>query len=76
MNDKLDHILKDVGEINTTLAVQAEQLKEHIRRTELLEARVQPLEAVVVTLKGFLKVLTVLAVISTIVQGVAAIWLR
>lgn len=42
--DKVDEIQRDIGDIKTVQGQQHESLKEHIRRTELLEARVEPLE--------------------------------
>lgn len=38
--NKLDEIARDVADIKAMDAVQNEQLKEHIRRSDLLEARV------------------------------------
>ena len=43
--DKIDKIADDIGEIKVTLAVNTESLKEHIKRTNLLEKKVEPLWA-------------------------------
>lgn len=39
--NKLDQIASDIAEIKAMDAVQNEQLKEHIRRSDLLESRVE-----------------------------------
>lgn len=44
IENKLDKIVDDIGSINVTLGEQHVSLKEHIRRTALLEAKVAPLE--------------------------------
>lgn len=41
---KLDKVVDNIGSINTTLAAQHESLKDHIRRTEILEEKIIPLE--------------------------------
>jgi len=41
---KVDKIGEDIGEIKVTLAAQHESLKDHMRRTEILEGKVIPLE--------------------------------
>ena len=43
LDEKIDKIVDDIGEIKVTMAVNTESLKEHIRRTNLLEKRVEPL---------------------------------
>lgn len=42
--NKLDKIAEDIHEIKITLAKQHVSLAEHIRRTELLEDKLEPLE--------------------------------
>ena len=41
--EKIDKIAEDIGEIKITMAVNTESLKEHIKRTNLLEKRVEPM---------------------------------
>jgi archaellum component FlaC len=43
LEEKLDRIVSAINRIDKTLAGQAAQLKEHMRRTELLETQVKPL---------------------------------
>jgi archaellum component FlaC len=44
VENKLDKVSDQIGEINVTLSAQHESLKEHMRRTELLENDVEPLK--------------------------------
>lgn len=41
---KLDDIAKDVSDIKVMDAIQNEQLKEHMRRSDLLETRVEQVD--------------------------------
>lgn len=43
MTDKLDKIADDIGAIKIVLTAQAGDIKEHIRRTNILEDAVRPL---------------------------------
>jgi hypothetical protein len=40
MEGKIDKIQEDIAEIKSTLAVNTESLKVHVKRTDLLEARI------------------------------------
>lgn len=44
IEDKLDRVAEDIGEIKVTLASQHISLSDHIRRTELLEEVVEPIK--------------------------------
>jgi len=44
---KIDKISKEISKINITLAKQHVTLDEHIKRTELLEKRVKPIEDII-----------------------------
>lgn len=46
VREKLEELSTNVGEIKVTLALNTQSLTEHMRRTELLEKRVAPLETV------------------------------
>lgn len=76
--DRIEALIERVrevqGEMNTTLAVQANSLEEHMRRTELLEEGQLKVEAALVPLKahvafwGFLgKVLAGLTALGSLV---------
>lgn len=56
-------ISENVAAINVTLAVQAEQLKEHIRRTALLEADIRPIKRHVHIVEWLLKITGATAVL-------------
>lgn len=53
LDKKLESIDSHLSDIDIKLAVQSEQLGEHMRRTELLEERVAPLEDAFKEFKGF-----------------------
>ena len=67
---KLDSIQKDIGQINATLAAQHIEIKEHIRRTELLESRVEPIETQLTRLGGAFWALSGLAALAGIINAV------
>lgn len=66
---KIDKILEKISSIDITLAEQQVILKEHIRRTELLEGEIRPIKAHVSRVEGAIK-LTVL--IATVAAAIAA----
>ena len=70
MDYKLDKILSEISSIKVTLAGQAVELKEHIRRTALLEDQMKPLNAQMLRAEGALKIIGVLALLATIATGV------
>jgi len=75
MNDEriyelLDKISEDISELKITSAKQEENIKEHIRRTELAEENltmlrqeIEPLKQHVVAINGVLKVIGIISVI-------------
>jgi DNA repair ATPase RecN len=69
IDKKLDKIIEDVGEIKTHLAVYNEQLKTHIKRTEILEQKLEPVEKHVERLNGALKLLGVLTLIAGVIEA-------
>lgn len=44
MDEKINYIAEQIGGINKTLEFQSKQLEIHIKRTELLESRMVPIE--------------------------------
>lgn len=54
-DEKLDKILDKIGSIDVTLGKQQVSLDEHIRRTELLEKAVEPMEHKWLITEGILK---------------------
>lgn len=67
---KLDRIQEDVSEIKTHLAVYNTLLDTHIKRTDLLEKRVAPIEKHIVMVSGGVKLIGILAAIVAIVEVV------
>jgi 5-bromo-4-chloroindolyl phosphate hydrolysis protein len=66
----LDKISEDISELKVTTAKQEENIKEHIRRTEiaeenlgLLRQEIEPLKQHVVAINGILKGIGVISVI-------------
>jgi hypothetical protein len=66
----LDKISEDISELKITTAKQEENLKEHIRRTELAEENLQmlrqeiePLKQHVIAINGVLKIIGLISVI-------------
>lgn len=55
VNDKLDKLFSKISDIDVTLASQHESLLNHMRRTELLEEKVEPLEKNMLMMSGALK---------------------
>lgn len=58
---KLDSIDKRLDKIDVHLAIYNEQLKEHIRRTNLLEQEMKPVQEHVIAIKGIGKGIAMLA---------------
>lgn len=67
LESKLDSIVDKIGDIDVTLVKQSVILEEHIRRTELLEAKVEPIEKHSHMISGAIKL------IGLVVAGVATI---
>ena len=77
---KVDEQGKVLVSVDKTLALQAQQLETHIKRTELAEANLEllrkefkPIQRHVEFLNGASKLLTLLGVVSGIVYSVWAI---
>lgn len=77
----LDRIESDIVELKITSAKQEENLKEHIRRTEIAEENItlireeiRPLKDHVIVVNGVLKVLGIVSIIITSVAGFLGIF--
>ncbi len=75
---EMTELRRDLGEMKVTLATQAQSIDHHIRRTDLLERRVEqvaesvsPLKAHLAGIQGISKLLAVLAMIVAIAAGAA-----
>jgi hypothetical protein len=67
-------IQKDISEIKEILARQEEVLKDHIRRTELLEVMVLPIQRRVYMLEGVMYFLSSVGVGSLIIYLLSKVW--
>lgn len=88
MNDEriyeiLDKISEDISELKVTSAKQEENIKEHIRRTELAETNlemlrqeIQPLKDHVVAINGVLKIIGTISVVIGSAAGFFEIFQR
>lgn len=70
---KVDGIKDDIGSINVTLASQHESLKEHMRRTDILETKLEPLERHVDMVHGIFKFLGLIAAVGAIIEALIAV---
>lgn len=70
VEEKLDSVKDAIAEINVTLAAQHESLKEHMRRTALLEHRMEPVERHVLALNGIVKIIGALSVAVGLIAGI------
>lgn len=70
LEKKLDKIADDVSDIKVTLGAQHEVLRDHIRRTEILEEAIKPLTAQSNGMKGIMKALVVLGIVAAIAEAI------
>ena len=73
MESKLDKISENINEIKITLAEQHVTLKEHVRRTEILEAEIKPLKAHVQGVHLVLKLIGVASMLGAAVEGAMSV---
>lgn len=73
LEDKIDKIMDSISDINITLAKQSVILEEHVRRTNLLEAKMTPVEKHVIMVNGVLKFFGAIAVFVGIIEGILKI---
>lgn len=86
---QLNSIAKDISQIKVIVAVQSEQLKEHMRRTNLLEVRIEQVskdskiqtEAIENSIKPVQKhvdqingALKLIGLIATLVSIIGVVW--
>ena len=80
LEGKLDRLDEHLSRIDVTLAVQAEQLATHIKRTELAEENLdllrkelKPVQSHVLRVEGGLKLLGIISVIAAIASSIWSI---
>ncbi len=71
----LERLYERINSIDKTLSAQHVTLKEHIRRTELLEVQLEPVKRHVAMVNGALKFIGLLGIISGIIE-VGVLWLK
>jgi DNA-binding ferritin-like protein len=69
MEEKLDKVIEHIAEINVTLGKQSVILEEHVKRTNLLEAKLEPVEKHVHMIQGAIKLFGMIAVFFAIIEG-------
>lgn len=69
IEDKLDSIVEKIASIDVTLAKQSVILDEHIKRSNLLEAKMEPIEKHVAIVHAILKGLGVLTALAGAIKG-------
>jgi hypothetical protein len=68
IEEKLDIIIEKQNEHSVILAVNTFHLADHIRRTELLEDRIDPIEKSYTEVNGMFKLIAGVSVIATIID--------
>lgn len=69
IENKIDGLGDRLASIESTLAAQHESLVYHIKRTDLLEAKVDQVESFKDKFAGSLKLISLVAMIAGIVEG-------
>lgn len=62
--EPLDKIVEHLGRIDVTLMRNTVTLEEHVKRTNILEDRIKPIEKHVFMLQGALKLIGGLAILA------------
>ncbi len=70
---KLDDSNDHLASIDVTLAMQHESLRDHIRRTTLLEQELRPIKKHVDMVSGVLKFIVIIGVILGIVAAIQSL---
>jgi uncharacterized coiled-coil protein SlyX len=70
IESKLDKVVDSVSEINKTLAEQHMSLKHHIKRSDLLEAQMEPIRKHVNMVTGAFKLLGLISLLAGIAVSI------
>lgn len=68
IENKLDKVVDQIGEINETTTKQQVSLDYHIKRTDLLEKKLEPVEEHVQLVSALFKIIGGLAVVAGIIS--------
>jgi archaellum component FlaC len=66
IDDKLDKVMEHITSIDVTLAKQHVSLEEHIKRTNMLEDKLEPIEKHVNMVNGAIKFIILLSALAAI----------
>lgn len=69
IENKIDKLDERLDKIDVTLAAQHESLKYHIKRTDLIESSLEPINTHVKNVQGALKLIGLVAVLAGIIEG-------
>lgn len=72
--NKLDKIIERLNSIDVTLAVNTESLKDHIKRTELIEQDLKPVKKHIAMVEGALKFIALCGILATIIETIHAVF--
>lgn len=70
LESKIDSINEKIHSIDTTLAAQHESLRDHIRRTEILEEEIKPIKKHTERVSGAVAFISFLGVLAAIVETI------
>jgi hypothetical protein len=70
VEEKIDKIVDKITDIDVTLGKQSVILEEHVRRTNLLENKLEPIEKHVHMIQGALKFLGLISIFIAIIEFV------
>ena len=73
IEDKIDKLGGHLSSIDVTLARQEASLSEHIRRTALLEDKIEPIENHVSMVSGIVRFIGIVATVAAIGEGLAVV---
>jgi hypothetical protein len=73
LDDKLDKLVEHVGSIDKTLVRNTVTLEVHVKRTNALENRMEPVEVHVTQMRGAVSFLKILALVLAIITGIAKV---
>lgn len=73
IEEKVDKVVDSIARIDVTLAAQHESLKYHIKRTDMLETDIKPLEAHVHAVQGILKMVGLVSVMAGVVAAMVEV---
>ena len=70
VEDKIDRIVDKIGSIDVTLAAQHESLVHHIRRTDILESKIDPIVKRLDMAEGALKLLGAFLIVIGVIESI------